>query len=256
MSRTITYSCAALIKSGKKGKLKQDEHGYSEICLGAFNVFNSGGIYYPMLDSVKEMFAAGGSLRLRLDKGQCHSELEHPAPVEGKDINHFVQRLLTIKADRVSAHIKSVSLVEGKDEKGKSIVRCMGMVRPAGPYGPSLEDSLANPCESTAFSVRSLCSTKPLNGRLEKHVTNIITWDQVLQPGISMANKFDTPSLEQLQDDSIIPEAVLRGIAEDTALSSQAGMEECSQMATRIITDLGWQKVEIINPEIPGYLNW
>jgi hypothetical protein len=235
----------------KKRKLKVDANGYYECTLGAFNIYNSSGEYYPALESVKEMFSPGGSLRRRLDNGTCRGELDHPSPAQCKNLMDFIKRVLTIQPDRVSHHIASVTLNETRDDKGNNIVLCTGRLKPSGPYASTLQASLENVEENVAFSIRSLTNDKTLNGRKEKHIQTIVTWDYVNEPGISLANKFQTPTLESLDSEVVILEDMLSDIARE---KSPLGMES-ARAAAMVLTDLGWHKVEVINPNL-AYLNW
>lgn len=250
--RSVNYTCTLVHGTGKIGKLKTDEKGYSECTLGAFNVYNGSGQYYPLLDSVKEMFAEGGSLRRRLDRGLCRGELDHPSPQPGQPVMDFIKRVLSIQSDRVSHHIASVRLDEARDDKGNLIVLATGRVKPSGPYANVLEQSLNNTEENVAFSIRSLADEKNINSRTEKHVTMIVTWDYVNEPGIAVANKYQTPTMESLGNNILITEDMLNRIASDRI---EGVTLESATNATMVLTELGWQKVQVINPK-HSYLNW
>ena len=249
--KSVNYSCNLVHDASKKRKLNVDDKGYYEVTLGAFNVYNSVGEYYPALESVKQMFSPGGALRRRLDNGACRSEMDHPNPSDHPNLMDFIKRVLTIQSDRVCAHIASVKLEDTRDDKGNPIVLCMGRVKPSGPFGPTLHASLENTEENVAFSIRSLTDNHRRNGRVEKNIKNIVTWDYVNEPGISVANKFQTPTLESLGDEVLIQEAMLSKIASE---KSQVGLES-AQAATMVLTDLGWNKIEVIAPNT-NYLMW
>lgn len=248
--RSISFSCN-LVHPSKQGKLIADDNGYYHCTLGAFNVYNSAGEYYPALDSVKQMFEAGSPLRRRLDSGNCRGERDHPDPSKFTTMVDFIRRILAIDMDRVSHHIASVTLKEAKDESNNDVVLCVGKVKPSGPMGNTLRDSLNNPEENVCFSIRSLVDIKRTGDRTEKHIKNIITWDYVNEPGISVANKFQTPTLESIHDDVLITEAMLMDLAKQ---EGRLGLES-SRTATMVLTELGWEKVELISPST-RYLNW
>ena len=250
--QAVKYSCTLLHGTGKQGKLPKDDKGYYECALGAFNVYNSAGQYYPLLDSVKEMFKEGGALRRRLDRGLCRGEMDHPAPEKGQSLMDFIKRVLTIQPDRVAVHIASVYLMPMKDDKKNDIVVAMGRVKPSGPYGDSLERSLENVEENVAFSIRSLADEKRTGTRTEKHVTMIVTWDYVNEPGIAVANKFQTPTLENFNEDVIVTRDMLTQIAAETV---EGVSLESAAAATMVLTELGWQKVQLIKPNT-SYLKW
>jgi len=256
MSRRVTFSCSVPTIAGKKKKLKVDENGYYECALGAFNIYNSEGKYYPLLESVSDMFKPGGAFRRRLDTGQCRGEVDHPELKPGWSLMTWIKRLLKIDPARVSHHISTVALEERKDENGNNIVLVTGLVKPSGPYADALKSSLENTEENAAFSIRSLAEDVPKQGRIEKHISDIITYDWVNEPGIAVATKYNTPTLEELTEEITISEAQLRAIASGNLPG--VGAESASE-ATRILTNLGWEKVELFKPtEVikPKYLEW
>lgn len=250
--RSVSYSCTLVHGTGKKGVLLKDEKGYYEVTLGAFNIYNSAGDYYPLLDSVKEMFAPNGALRRRLDRGFCRGELDHPAPQPGQTAMDFVKRVLAIQPEKVSHHISSVRLEESRDDKGNAVVLVIGRVRPSGPYGAVVADALDNTEENAAFSIRSLADRKVVAGRAERHVNMIVTWDYVNEPGIAVANKYQTPTMESLGNSILVTEEILRKIC---TVSDSTVSVESQQAATMVLDELGWKKVEVINDRL-GYLKW
>lgn len=252
MSQSIKYSCE-VITGNKARQLKKDETGYYEHNLGAFNIYNSAGKYYPMLPAIKKMFEKGGSLRRRLDNGRCKGELGHPAPQPGQSLSSFIQRLMVIEDKNVACHIRNVELREAKDEQGNAIVLCVGVIKGTGPYGNSFEGSLLNPEENTALSIRSLTNDKAVNGRVEKHIHNIITWDVVNEPGIAIAGKYDTPSMEAYGEELLLPKDAFITAQKETA--GRVGLESCNTEIKRVLTDLGWETVAIANPD-KGWFGW
>ncbi len=259
----VKYSCVLLNGTNKKGLLRKDESGYYECALGAFNTYNSQDQYYPLLDSVKAMFEPGGSLRRRLDSGLCKGEMGHPSPERNQSVVDFIKRVLVIDPARVAVHIKAVTLQPMRDETGKEIVLAMGQVKPTGPFGDGVEKSLSNPEENAAFSIRSLADEKYANSRVEKHVSLIVTWDYVSEPGIAVANKFRTPTLESRVAEVDVTPAILRKLERERV--AECGLEGKNPY-TMVLTDLGWTKVglmdHILKPRVEidrsmhRYLKW
>lgn len=249
---SVKYSCTLVHGSGKAGRLRKDEKGYYECTLGAFNVYNSAGQYYPLMDSVKKMFEPDGSLRRRLERGLCRGEMDHPSPQRGQTAMDFIRRVLTIVPDRVAVHIASVSLENMKDDKGNDIVIALGRVKPSGPFASVLEASLENVEENVAFSIRSLADERVMNNRTEKHINMIVTWDYVNEPGIAVANKFQTPTMESRGIQMNVTPQILTSIAKERF----AGISlESATTATMVLRELGWQKVQLITPQTK-YLEW
>ena len=146
---------------------------------------------------------------------------------------------MLIEETRVCAHIKDVWLqLDGvKDKEGRAIVAIMGKVKPAGPFGHVLKESLSNPHENVCFSIRSLTfDTMNPAGYLQKELRNIITWDVVTEPGLSACHKYNCPGLESLQETTMIPEHLNE--MEDFYKRSGASMESNSIVGIR--KSLGW----------------
>ena len=127
----------------------------------------------------------------------------------------------------------------------------MGKVKPSGPMGPSLKEQLENPSENVAFSVRSLTRDKRIAGQLFKHMTTLVTWDYVNEPGISVATKYDNPSLESVGMEVHLGEDDFTAAKEDqevTGVSLESGLDIISvvdqQGFTRRVANLsslaGW----------------
>lgn len=204
MAQRATYSCTALMGTNKSGALKPDGDGYYTVVLGALDFYNSAGDFYPY-DSAKDLFDESSSLMRRIKNGACRAEYGHPKKSPGMTDREFLSRILTIHEDKVCCHIKEVYIdrnsVKGPD--GKPVVAIIGKVKPSGPYGQVLKEQLENPSENVCFSIRSL--TKDIfDGRVNrKNLMQVICWDYVNEPGISVANKYQSPALESANDDLI-----------------------------------------------------
>ena len=245
MSENIaSYNCISLPGLNKVEKMKCDSNGYYRIVLGGFNLTNQSGVYYPLTDGVKALFATGGVVRRRLDTGQCKGEYDHPK-LDGLSHEQIIHRLSIIEPTMVSHHIKSIELVPKKNEHGKEIIVAYGMVKPAGPYADALRTSLDNTEENVAFSIRCFCKVAMYEGRIAKIVTDAMTYDHVSEPGIKLANQFDTVSLESLGKELNFTEMDF-----DNAIktySNTMGMESDAQTISMIKDHQGWHKTIVSN---------
>jgi hypothetical protein len=190
------YKAEAGIEKG----LKPDENGYYTVILGGLNCYNSAGAYYVARNST-ELFTSSSELMRRIKTGQLRGELGHPKRDPGSDLQSWLARAMTIDEQKVACHISEVWLDHsfGKNNpkmNNPDLVAIYGKVRPSGPFGQCLKETLENPKENAAFSIRALTEDKRVNGRLEKTLVQIITWDYVNEPGLSLANKWGTPTLE------------------------------------------------------------
>jgi len=254
MGRSITFGCTRL-PTGKKGKLVKDDKGYYEIALGAFNVTSSRGEYYPFLDQVAAMFKPTGTIMRQLQKGIVIAEDDHPKPTPGMSEDDWIERVLYLDDNNKVEHIASVRIEDAKDENGKPIVLTIGRVKPEGPKSHLVEGVYENPDENLYHSIRTLAiPVFTLRGK-EKHVTEIVTWDKVREGGVDNSDKYSTPSMEAMVNDFVIREEALRKLAYKA--SAGASMEAAVN-AKRVLTNLGWQNLEVINPLnliLPEYLS-
>jgi len=245
---TVNYNCTALHGSNKVGKLSPDAGGYYPMILGAFDVDNSAGEHYPFTQA-KELFKASSSFMRRVANGQCRAELGHPKKLPGMSNQEYLQRILTIEETQVCAHFKSITIDTESvtDEYGKRIVAVMGMVKPSGPFKNVLQESLDNPDENVAFSIRSLTNNVIQGGKRHKHVKTVVGYDYVNEPGIQYANKFGSPALESYSEGGIFIPETLEALEHDNS-RTPGSLENSGIDIRQLRSDLGWSKVIVTNP--------
>lgn len=248
-SMIARYAAVALPCANKAQNLKPDNTGYYRTILGAFDTCNHNGVAYPLLPSVRQLFEKGGIVRRRLDAGLCRSEFGHPK-IQKMPLQDALERLAFIEPTLVCAHIKSVELVNGKDEYGKPIVLTVGMVKESGPYGESMKNQFDNPEENVAFSIRSFTTTQVSGGRQARIVKDIATWDYVTEPGIKHATQFESAGLESIVEDIVFnPEDLNKAIQTHHSM----GLESDISSLRMVRDSLGWVKVQALNL---GVLDW
>lgn len=242
MQNTVTYACTALKGTNKQGVLTPDENGYYEMVLGALNFFNSGGAFYP-LEPAKGIFESSSSLMRRINDGALRGELGHPKKQPGMSMRDYIARILEIHEENVCCHIKEVRLDHGsvKDSNGQAVVSIIGKVKPSGPKGQSLKESLENPDENVCFSIRSLTRDIMVGGVVHKQLKTVVTWDYVNEPGISMAKKWHAPGLEaiSLQEELMVAQESLESIRNERQASG-VSMESGGLNLNDVIDELGF----------------
>ena len=193
-STPITFSITKAHDTNKK--IEQDENGYYYVTLGAINSYNSQGMFY-IADGVKELVEDQSTLfTRRLKSGYLNGELGHPDLLPGMTNDEFINRNLVIDISNVSHHIRSVEFVPTNIPSGKpgagNVIKIMGWVKPSGAKGDILKQSLDNPDQNTAFSIRCLTYDDTTVTPATKKIIQIITWDFVIEPGIKYANSWST----------------------------------------------------------------
>ncbi len=195
---SLHYACTALLGTNKTGELKPDEHGYYYLCLGALNFFNSAGIYYDY-ESSKHIFESSSSFMRRISTGNLYSEEDHPEWEQGRSLQEYIHRIKFIDSHNVCAHIRSVEVIPTDNaQRGGKVMMVYGWVKPDRERGAFLKAALDNPNQNVCFSLRALCDDNIINGVKVRTITDLITFDWVIEPGISRANKFASPALESL----------------------------------------------------------
>ncbi|WJJ55179.1 head maturation protease [Xanthomonas phage RTH11] len=193
----FSLSCTALLGTNKAGTLKPDADGYYTVVLGALDVFNSSGAYYPEA-SAKHLFQQSASLMRRIASGNLRGEYGHPRPQPGMTPDDWVNRVRDIYEPNVCMHIRKVTVdyTSFRNEQGQPVITIVGEVKPSGPNGPALKEQFDNRHEDVCFSIRSLTNDDFRMGRVTKHIKLIVTWDYVNEPGLAQAHKWNSPSLE------------------------------------------------------------
>lgn len=126
------------------------------------------------------------SFKKRVEESNCEGEHGHPF-TGTSDHEANVNRLLFIDRTRVGHIIKRV---HHRDlSNGDKLVFID--VKPHGPYGKYLAESLQDEEVNTAFSMRTLCYPAKVqpNGRPLKDVSHFITIDSEGTPGYEQASK-------------------------------------------------------------------
>lgn len=238
---SVRLVCTALAGTNKQGVLKPDADGYYEVVLGGLNMFNSAGEYY-VYEAAKSLFESSSQLQRRAARGALRGEYGHPKMLPGMSNEQFANRVMSIYEDMVSHHIKEVFLDfdRVKDDKGKPVIAIIGKIKPAGPYAGALQKSLETPGENVCFSIRAFTDDQRIGGVNHRALRTIVTWDYVNEPGLAVANKFSSPSLESIQD---IP--LTRGDLERSLENQNGGgqaMESVVLSAAELFASMGWNR--------------
>lgn len=183
----------------KEGKLRCDPDGYYTICAGGANTHNSAGAWYDG-PSYMNQFNQSTAFMRRIGNKALYGECGHPVYQPGMSKRDWLIRVMTIDPQKHAAHIKEVFIDQEshRNKDGSPIVAIYIRVAPRGPYAQQLGDSLDNPDENTAFSVRSITDDyfDPKRGCTVKMMREIVTFDYVGEPGIAIATKYNSVTLE------------------------------------------------------------
>jgi hypothetical protein len=206
--------------------------------VGALNVFNSAGQYY-VYEQAKNLFQSSSQLMRRVSKGALRGEYGHPKKLPGMSDEQFAHRVLSIYEESVCCHFKEITLDfdRVKDENGKPVIAIIAKVIPSGPKGPALAASLDNPNENVCFSIRSFTDDYRDRGITKRVLKTIVTWDYVNEPGISVAEKFKAPALENLDEHHFSRGDIERSVRDVTV---GLGQESVHLSADELCQSMGW----------------
>lgn len=234
------YACTSLMGTNKAGMLKPDTNGYRPMVVGALNMFNSAGEFYTH-DQAKALFDGSSQFQRRVQRGVLKGEYGHPKFEPGMRGDQFLHRVLTIDEDKICCHFREIWLESNavKDKDGKAVVAIMAWVKPSGPYGGYLKESLENPDENVCFSIRAFTDDRYVGGVKQRTLKQIVTFDYVLEPGMAVAEKYKAPALESFQEDGYI---VGRGDVESIIQMGEKSpvAMESSSLATDLFKVMGW----------------
>lgn len=255
IGQRVSYGPTALMGTNKKGVLKPDDQGYYRLILGGLDTYNSAGAFYP-LSSAKKVFDQSSSLMRRIANGNCRGEYGHPKKTPGMTTREFIERICVIDEDKVCCHIAQVELEHGslKDRNGRPIVGVVGKVKPSGPRGDALRESLENGQENVCFSVRSLTDDRFEGGVLVKHIRTIVCWDFVNEGGIYEAQKYMAPGLEAFDETDVTMDHLVAAHKHQQRMG--ISMESGGVSVEQLINDLGWESTAKSPLVLPASASW
>lgn len=228
----IKFGCRPL-PAGKVGILTPDEDGYYTLPLGGFDLMNESGVYYNRSQQVINLFNESSSLMRRIKRGVLCAELGHPKLLPGMTAMDLLQRSSYIEETRICAHFSEIWLVEGTDPTtGKPALLTYGKAKPYGPYGHVFEDAVKNRMQNVCFSIRSTKVDSIINGRIDRTVDHIFTWDLVNEPGVRSAEKYHSMALESFRNDLevkeesfFVPASVIQQATANNAMAFESNEE-------------------------------
>lgn len=249
---SVRFACTALAGTNKVGELPQDSDGYYEMVVGGLNMFNSAGQWYTY-EGAKNLFEDSSQFIRRVKRGALKGEVGHPRREPGQSMDDYLARIVEIRETNVCVHFKEIYLDFNrlKDGSGKPIIAIMAKLKPSGPFGDQLAKSLANKNENVCFSIRSFTRDFMERGVYTRELKNIITFDAVNEPGISIANKYNAPSLESF-DDSLVTRNQVKRVCDKTVFDGLA-TENSVAIATELLSTMGMTLPVGVTP---AFSNW
>jgi hypothetical protein len=247
----INFSCTTLAGTKKQGILRPDDNGYYTMPIGGLNVFNSAGEFYTY-EGAKELFTSSSAFMRRVKSGCLKGETGHPKPLPGQSMESFAQRVMTIDEKNVCVHFSEIWLDfdNVKDANGKPIIAIMSKLTPSGTNGPALQKSLDNPKEEVCFSIRAFTEDRRVGGIKQRALREVVCFDNVTEPGISIAKKFFAPALESRLEAEFTKQDLIKSMTTEVPGLS---MESIRNNGLELFQSLGW---DFDKKDIPSWVNW
>lgn len=254
---------AAMLRPGKLGIIKPDASGYYEQCIGGLDIENAAGIEYAS-DRAKDLFSESSALQRRIQSRALRGERGHPRRgPEHANESAWMHRLNDIVESNTSVHWAKITLDEsyGRNNPYLNRPRMIGIMARFRPYGAGAEEltrSLADPESSVAFSIRAFSIPRVTMGRRFYDLQNIVTWDEVNEPGIAYAAKSLSSTLESYGTESFTRGQIKRAIEESERLEKRLGSVISTQESRSNMMALA-QVLHIdtgVSKPVSIYYNW
>jgi hypothetical protein len=182
-----------LVRNGRKlGAIRPDEDGYYTIPLAVLGTPTDNRTYYEVDEFVGQMTSPTSFINRCLTDGKLFGEYGHPM-ISLLPSDQQLPRLMQIDEKQVSHHIKKIWTGEKLESGGRIIY---GLIKPKGPYGAHLRDSLDDSCVNTSFSLRSIAVSTESGGLIRRKIRNLVTFDFVNAGGYNEASKRYAPATE------------------------------------------------------------
>lgn len=246
----IRFTCTSLANAGKKGILVPDADGYYTQVVGGMSIFNSAGHFYEANQAALALFQNSSAFMRRVKRGALRAEVDHPEWKKGMSEDEYAARMLTIDPRNTCAQFSEIFLDFNnfKNPDGSPVVAIMGKFIPSGVHGDMLRRQLENGKENVCFSIRAFTNDKFIRGVRSRTLCEIVTFDYVNEPGIHIAEKYKSPTLESLVDKTWSQQTIEKA-AERQVL--HFGLESVTLSKEQLFKSFGWEEAKM-----PGFTRW
>ena len=122
---------------------------------------------------------------------------------------------------------------------GRPIIAIVSHLAPYGPFGDALERALNDGKEEVCFSIRCFSLPHRVGGRVVKEIKHVVTFDYVNEPGIAMATKYNSASLESYHSKTVTQGVVLEAARQ---VYGAPGSNESSRIPIQsLLSSMGWE---------------
>lgn len=251
MNQNVMFTCTSLAGTNKQGILTPNADGYYTQPIGALRVFNSAGHFYTDDRQALELFKSSSGFMRRVQRGAVRGEVDHPEWVKGMSESEYEARMYYIDPKNCCVHFSHIELDFNnyKDINGQPLIAIIGTFTPSGVHGAMLERQLKNGKENVCFSIRAFTLDRYVGRVRHRTLAEIVTFDYVNEPGIHIAEKYKSLTLESLVDRPVTREGLSKALDRQTL---HFGRESVVLDKNALFRSFGWEE-----PSTPGFTkNW
>lgn len=226
----IRFTCAKVNNAGHIGVLKPNADGYYTVCVGQVNAKNVNGVRYKDTSHFRSLFENSSSFMRQIKAGNLYAELGHPRQQPGESDLAFMRRGSNVEEKNWCAHFKEVWLddkivSQRPDLFEPGAVAIMALMKPAGVYASVTQELIDDPDRNLNFSIRCVANQVFEGGRPVRYIDEIINFDLVTDPGMTVANKFSAPTLESAGRDfdiQVTEDLMKRIMSQESAFATES----------------------------------
>lgn len=179
---------------GRVGVIKPNAQGiYCGLPMMVLGQVTQQQTYYDPQSMVDQITNPNSRYSTVLRQGKSYGEWGHPSFI-GMPQSDQLQRLVTVD-EKHTSHLFTSVYTDNPSADGTIVVRAD--IKPSGPMGPVLKESLDDPVINTAFSLRAYVDTKVnAQGVKMRTVRSLVTFDTVGASGFYGTDKAHAIGLE------------------------------------------------------------
>lgn len=188
-------------RPGLVGRVKPNEHGvYCGLPMMVLGETTQQNTYYEPQSVVEQITDPNSRLNKVLVAGKLQGEWGHPSFTSDMSREDQLTRLTTV-IEKNQCHLFTALYTDAPNSQGHIVIR--GDIKPMGPYGSYLKESLDDPVANTAFSLRAFVDTQvDSSGIKRRKVRALTTFDAVGASGYATTDKAHAIGLESFSSDN------------------------------------------------------
>jgi len=197
--RNLSFRVETLFSNNRVGRVRPNDQGiYCGLPMMVLGLETQQKTYYDPESVVEQITNPESRFNKVFKQQKLFGEYGHPT-FYGLNNDEVIQRLVTVDENRTS-HLFTGIYTDRPSPDGTTVVRAD--IKPSGPMGSFLKESLDDPVMNTAFSLRAYVSTdmKP-NGLKYRRVRQLTTFDTVGASGYANTDKANAIALESFAGD-------------------------------------------------------